>query len=111
MNRLPNLGGYTPADIENMGMDFLLRLALTQVGRSVPAEPPFSPHRGDRRGEVPSFVVQPSGCPYPLTLTPPDRSGDGASASQHEVPPLADSVSSLVNRTSRIVHRRRPRSK
>ena len=29
MNQLPNLGGFTPSDLENMGMDFLLHSALT----------------------------------------------------------------------------------
>jgi len=29
MNRMPDLHGCTPSDLENMGMDFLLHLALT----------------------------------------------------------------------------------
>src|SRR2546422_4709853 len=95
MNRLPNFGGYTPSDLENMGMDFLLHLALT-AERSVSAEPnrsadgPSASQHGvpPFRGSVGSLVNRGSSIAHPEALT-------------------ADQT---VNRKSRIVHRR-PRSK
>ena len=126
MNRLPNFGGYTPSDLQNMGFSHLLYLALT-VGRSVnPAEPPDP--IGAEPPPFPQYAVPVSaGPPNPerLTLTPPSpltRRGLGegelpasriqepASASlaltpQFGVPPSGGPFG------ARLKSRRRPRSK
>jgi hypothetical protein len=65
MNRLPNLGGYTPSDLQDMGMSVLLYfspLTLTAPSTLI--------GRGLGEGESPvSRLQEPAS--DPLTLTPP----------------------------------------